>query len=159
LGKAGDHLAGWLGHLGDAITGYEIDLAGGDGLDHSVMLDWTATGAAVRHLIGGIASQHGEGKLVLRCDASGHNALIFTFIDLSKDGVPRPITIIREMFEHGDDTSPTKYGGTGIEIALAYKFAQLLGGAIVSKTLDGGRPATVLTIPEYVAAPAQPLAA
>ena len=30
----------------------------------------------------------------------------------------RPATVANEMFEHGDDTSPTKYGGAGIETAL-----------------------------------------
>jgi hypothetical protein len=52
------------------------------------------------------------------------------------------------MFEHSDDASPTKYGGTGIEIALAFKFAQLLGGEIRSVTNASGRPATILTIPD-----------
>lgn len=159
LGSGEAHLDAWLSDLAGLIGDYEIEVAGGDGLTRSMLLDWTATGSAVRHLVSGIASQHGSGKLLLSCEAGADRSIAFTFVDTSKEGEPRHTMIIREMFEHGDDASPTKYGGTGIEIALAYKFAQLLGGTIASTRLDDGRPATVLTLPEHISAAPQPLAA
>ena len=70
------------------------------------------------------------------------------FIDRAPNGSPRPITIMQEMFEHSDDASPTKYGATGIEIALAFKLAQLLGGAIQSVTTANGDQGALLTIPD-----------
>jgi signal transduction histidine kinase len=159
MGTCADHLGAWLDHLAGSVENYHIEIAGGNGLGQSMLLDWTATGAAVRHLVSGIASQQGKGRLVLSCEGRPDGSLAFVFVDTTEKGVARPIVIIREMFEHGDDASPTKYGGTGIEIALAYKFAELLGGTIASTTLDDGRPATVLTLPEYTAATPQPLAA
>jgi signal transduction histidine kinase len=159
MGTCADHLGGWLDDLAPSIGQYKIEVAGGDGLAREVLLDWTAAGAAVRHLMSGIASQHGKGRLALSCDIASDGAIAFTFVDMTEAGAARPIVIIREMFEHGDDASPTKYGGTGIEVALAYKFAELLGGTIASARLDDGRPATVLTLPEHSAAQPQPLAA
>jgi signal transduction histidine kinase len=159
LGSCASYLGSWLDDLAGSIGGYEIEIAGGDGLNRSMLLDWTAAGSAVRHLVSGIASQHGKGKLILSCAAGTDGSIVFTFVDTNERGAARPIVIIREMFEHGDDASPTKYGGTGIEVALAYKFAELLGGTISSVTLDDGRPATVLTLPEHVVATPQPLAA
>ena len=123
-------------------------------------MDWTATGSAVRHLVTGIAVQHGAGALTIDCRTLEGGGLSFTFIDTAPNGRARAVPIIHEMFEHGDDASPTKYGGTGIEIALAYKLAQLLGGSIGTVHLADGRPATVLTLPELTsAAPALPFAA
>lgn len=159
LGSANAYIDGWLEELRASIGGYEIEIAGGEGLSRSIMLDWTAAGSAVRHLVSGIASQHGAGRIVLICGSAADGTLTFSFVDVSPEGSARPIKIIREMFEHGDDASPTKYGGTGIEIALAYKFAQLLGGTIASTRLADGRPATVLALPEHTPAEPQPLAA
>jgi len=159
LGSADAHLRGWIEDLRPSLGDYEVEIADCEGLSRSLMLDWTATGSAVRHLVSGIASQHGKGRIALICDTAANDSLAFSFIDMSPEGIARPVTIIREMFEHGDDTSPTKYGGTGIEIALAYKFAQLLGGTITSTRLDDGRPATVLSFPEHVVADPHPLAA
>jgi signal transduction histidine kinase len=55
--------------------------------------------------------------------------------------------IVQEMFEHSDDTSPTKYGGTGIETALAFKLAQFLCGTIDPDSRDGSK-SIVLNIPD-----------
>jgi light-regulated signal transduction histidine kinase (bacteriophytochrome) len=52
------------------------------------------------------------------------------------------------MFEHSDDASPTKYGGTGIEIALAFKLAQLLCGTIDQETGSDGTKSISLVIPD-----------
>ena len=159
LGEAAGHLGGWIATLDDRDGMYPIEIEDEGGLHRTMLIDWSVAGSAVRHLIIGIANQHREGKLVLRCGADADDRLVFTFIDVSPEGQVRPVSIIREMFEHGDDASPTKYGDTGIEIALAYKIAELLGGTIQSVFLDDDRPATVFTIPHHVAPAALPIAA
>ncbi|MDB5671567.1 MAG: hypothetical protein JWO25_2526 [Alphaproteobacteria bacterium] len=156
----GSQLEIWVRQVHEEIPNYEIEIAASEGLEQTLFLDWTAAGAAFRHLISGIANQHANGKLIVTCEARTGIGLFFAFINVSSDGSARPVPIINEMFEHNDDTSPTKYGGTGIEIALAQKFAQLLGGSIVTTSLADGRPGTRLTIPERAAAAsARPLAA
>jgi hypothetical protein len=146
LASVRDHAGSWLYGLGDTLGNYEVEMRGADGTP--MWMDWTATGSAVRHLLTGIANQRSEGRVVVECAATPAG-LRFTFVDFSADGTARPVSIQREMFEHGNDSTPTKYGGTGIEIALAYKLAQLLRGEIVSSSGDDGRPATILTLPEH----------
>jgi signal transduction histidine kinase len=154
-----NHLNSWLAevepHL--ARTSYAIECVPGPAFHHPVLTDWAAVGSTVKHLVAGIAGQHREGKLTIALHTQADGGLVFTFTDLAPAGSARPTAIVQEMFEHTDDASPTKYGGTGIEIALSYKFAQLLGGSIMSVSLAGGRPATLLTIPS--AEPDQKLAA
>jgi signal transduction histidine kinase len=153
LATTEQHVGNWLYGLGSNLGDAEVEIRGANKV--AVLTDWTAAGAAVRHLITGIAAQRvGEGRIIVECESPPEGGLRFSFIDLSPEGVARQVSILREMFEHGDDASPTKYGGTGIEIALAYKFAQLLGGDITSVKVDG-RPATILTLPEQSAAAAR----
>ena len=58
-----NHVSAWLREIGEAHAGYPIEVTGVDGANHALVLDWTAAGAAVGHLIGGVISQHGDGKL------------------------------------------------------------------------------------------------
>jgi light-regulated signal transduction histidine kinase (bacteriophytochrome) len=157
LGSPAGHVDAWLNEIAETTGPYAIEVVGGDGMAREMVTDWTAVGSAVRHLLSGIASQHGQGKLILSCNSCSDGALQFTFVDTSPDGRARPVSIVREMFDHRDDASPTKYGATGIEIALAHKFAELVGGKIVSE--NGPRPSTTLMIPDSLAAIASPLAA
>ncbi len=113
--------------------------------------DWTAAESVVRHLIAGIVSQRAEGDLTLWADDSANGTIIFTLVDTDAFGAARPVVITQEMFEHDGDVSSTKYGSTGIEIALSFKFAGLLGGTIRSVVLIDGRPATQITLPNLVA--------
>lgn len=146
FGTPGDHLDTWVAELKPAMGAYQIEVTRGAGMDQPMLVDWAATGSAVRHLASGIAVQQSSGKLLLHCETRPEGELIFTFIDMSPEGRVRPVSIVGEMFEHGDDSSPTKYGGIGIEIALAYKFAFLIGGTIDPAARVGGRPAATLTI-------------
>ena len=113
-----------------------------------LVTDWTALNATVRRLAAGTASHAQPGTLEIHVDGNAGECLSLLFIDRAPSGAARPITIMEEMFEHSDDASPTKYGATGIEIALAFKLALLLGGSIASVTTDSGEPAALLTVPD-----------
>ena len=148
----------WLRDLEPVLAkhGFTIDVEGGRGLDLPLLTDWTAVGSMIKHLITGIVSQNRGGRLLIGL-APRRGGLRCTFTDYSVDGDARKVAISQEMFEHSDDTSSSKYGGTGIEIALSFKFAQLLGGSIQTVTLADGRPVTQLFIPDR--SPPQQLAA
>jgi hypothetical protein len=113
-----------------------------------LMTDWTALGATVKLLVGSISSQNRSGKLEISLESLPDGSLGIIFIDREPTGAARPITVMQEMFEHSDDASPTKYGAAGIEVALALKLTQLLGGTIDAVTSDSGEPATRLTVPD-----------
>ena len=140
----------WFGDKDGAPIGegYTVEFVHGAAAEQKIITDWSAVNATVRHLIAGIAGQGREGKLIISMRFEPAGRLAFEFIDEAPEGSARPIEIVQEMFEHSDDSSPTKYGATGIEIALAFKFAQLLGGEIHSVTTASGGPATLLTIPD-----------
>lgn len=128
-----------------------IRMLSGTADGNSLYTDWTAAEGAVRHLIEGILSQCAGGDLTLWTDAVERDGVQFTFVETNVSGVAHSIVITKEMFEHDSDISSTKYGGTGIEIALSFKFAGLLGGVIRSVILADGRPATQIVLPNFVA--------
>jgi len=146
---ASNHFDAWRREIAD-IPGWNLNSIklSSEGQNHELTTDWSAVGATVRRLAAGTASQGQPGTLEILVDCQPAERLAITFIDRGPSGVARPITIMHEMFEHSDDASPTKYGATGIELALAFKLAQLLGGAIDSVTTAGGEPAALLTIPD-----------
>jgi signal transduction histidine kinase len=143
-------IEGWLEESAGFFSGraYTLEPRILPGAATSALTDWSAVAATVKHLVAGVAGRNPDGKLIITVDAVPDEGIRFLFTDLSSDGVARTTAIIEEMFEHADDTSATKYGGTGIEIALAYKFAQLLGGSIRAVTQADGQPATLLTVPD-----------
>jgi signal transduction histidine kinase len=148
----------WLADLQPVLAAqnFSVELEGQRGLDHPLLTDWSAVGSTVKHLITGIVSQNCGGRIVVALAPRG-NGLTCTFTDFAPNGEARAVSISQEMFEHSDDASPSKYGSTGIEIALSYKYAQLLGGDIKPDTLADGRPVTQLFIPDR--SPPQQLAA
>lgn len=113
-----------------------------------LLTDWNAVGATIKLLAGSISGQNRPGTLEISVEGRPDGALAILFVDRAPTGDARAITIMQEMFEHSDDASPTKYGATGIEVALAFKLTQLLGGSIDAVTTDDGGPAALLTIPD-----------
>ena len=149
LDCASNHFEGWRQEIAE-IPGWNLNSIrlSATGEKCELTTDWTAVGATIRRLAAGAASPGQPGTLEIVVDAKPGESLSILFIDREPSGVSRPIPIMQEMFEHSDDASPTKYGATGIEIALAFKLAQLLGGAIDAVTTGDGEPAALLTIPD-----------
>jgi signal transduction histidine kinase len=142
------HISQWVREVEETrpVGAYQIHVAVEPGLKCELLTDWSAVGATVKNLVTGIINQHRRGTLTISLGLRGQ-ALLVTFVDRGEDGTARPIMIVKEMFEHEDDATPTKYGSTGIEIALAFKLAQLLGGSIRQTILADGEPAAELKIP------------
>jgi signal transduction histidine kinase len=128
-------------------SGYTIELTTTGELP-SLRTDWRSAAATVKHLAAGIATQK-QGHLSICVEADG-SGLAVRFTDHDSAGAVRPIAMVQEMFEHSDDASPTKYGGTGIETALAFKLAQFLCGTI-DRDSRAGSKSIVLTIPDLSA--------
>ena len=125
-------------------SGYTIEITTTGELP-SLRTDWKNAAATVKHLAAGIATQK-QGHLRISVEAEG-TGLAVRFTDHDVSGAVRPVVMVQEMFEHSDDASPTKYGGTGIETALAFKLAQFLCGTI-DRDSKSGSTSIVLTIPD-----------
>jgi len=155
---AHSHMDSWLRDLEPVLASraFTIEVEGQRGLDLPLLTDWAAVGATVKHLIAGIVTQNHGGRVVVTFTPRSRG-LQCTFTDHALSGEARVVAISQEMFEHTDDMSASKYGGTGIEIALSYKYAQLLGGTIEAAMLGDGHPVTQLFVPDR--SPPQQLAA
>jgi signal transduction histidine kinase len=131
-----------------ALRGQAITLDRSAAFDDVFNTDWDALGSALDHVIAGIEVQKRDARLVLSADRLVDGGVIISVAESDPDQASISAIMINETFDHGDDASPTKYGGTGIEIALAHKFTQLLGGSIFSGRMADGRPALKLMIPD-----------
>jgi len=148
-----NHLAQWRSEITELLPneGYQVDLSCEHPEDDFVT-DWRVLGGTLKHLVGGILSQEPSGKISIELGVGDDGMFDATFRASAPDGSARPIEIRQEAFEHSNDASPTKYGGTGIEVALSFKLAQLLGGTIVSFTTPAGVPAARLRVPNLLPA-------
>jgi signal transduction histidine kinase len=145
--QSGNHIEQWKHALRELnlLAGYSVELVADAA--PSLLTDWGSVGATIKHLAAGIASQKDAGRLAISIEAKADGMLV-RFTDFDSSGRTRPMIMIQEMFEHSDDASPTKYGGTGIEVALAFKLAQLLCGTIDQEAARDGTKSLTLTIPD-----------
>jgi signal transduction histidine kinase len=154
FGTVGENLARWKPKLDTALAGrgYSLIVAPGHGADFVFNTDWDALGGALRHLATGIAARTvGAHQLTLTVEPNGLGGVTMALTEDKKEATLIPDASIHETFDHHDDTSPTKYGGTGIEIALAHKFAKLIDAIIKPGHQLDGRAANLLIVPDLAA--------
>jgi signal transduction histidine kinase len=150
LDSPSHHIDDWRRELAELSlpSGYTIEVSTRGELP-SIRTDWKNVAATVKHLAAGIASHKAAGQLSICVEAARSSGLSVRFTDRDEKGTERRIVIVEEMFEHSEDSSPTKYGGTGIEIALAFKLAQFLYGTVDREPRNS--KSVVLTIPDLAA--------
>jgi signal transduction histidine kinase len=146
-----ENLPRWMPKLDAALASrsYSLTIKPGRGADFVFNTDWDALGGAFRHLATGIAARAvGTHILTLTMEPNGLGGITLAITDDNAKGTLIPEAKLHETFDHHDDASPTKYGGTGIEIALAHKFAKLIDGIIKPGHQLDGSPANLLIIPD-----------
>ena len=151
FGSCGKYVDAWKERIAPLIREpRRIEFAEcGEDSDFSLVTDWTALSATVQHLVAGIADHHGDGCIrIAFAPVGADHKLVIRFQDISPDGTIRMTNISQEMFEHEQDASSSKYGGTGIEIALSFKFVHLLGGELRTIALADGASVTELIVPD-----------
>ncbi len=118
---------------------FGVELVADDLGREPIFTDWTAMSAIIANVIAGLASDHGDGRLMIGLKSSGDGFDLFLNSEKA-DGASVAIDLRTGMFDNEDDISPTKYGGIAIEIALAGKYVDLLEGDIFSAALPDGTP-------------------
>ena len=154
FGTVAENLSRWAPKLDAALAGrgYSLVVAPGQGADFVFSTDWDALGGALRHLATGIAARTtGTHILTLSVERNGLGGVTMALTEDKTGATLIPEASLHETFDHHDDTSPTKYGGTGIEIALAHKFAKLINGIIKPGHQFDGRAANLLIVPDLSA--------
>lgn len=119
-------------------------------LDSSVSpikADWTLIAAIIKHIVGSVCGRNHIGELTISLKAidDGSTALIFRLVDC--DGKPVPVDLQDALFSDASDVSSTKYGGVGIEMPLALKLAELMGGTITNDESANG--SVVFYLPNF----------
>lgn len=149
-GTAAEHIDSWLKKAGTRMedSGYTLEVRRDDGLGHRIQTDWNAFGQALRLLCASLAERKLGGTIEIACAPTAGGGLAASVVEIGGDGAARVPAAMEGSFEHGDDTSATKYGETGIEIALALKFAGLIGGDIVDAWDALDRPVRQLRVPD-----------
>ncbi len=133
----------WCGELASTLPTYPLRVAASGDDAEPLITDWQALRTVVLKLAHGLSRAPDAGHLELRLmrHADGFDLLA---IDHAANGKARAIEINREMFEDSGDVSSTKYGSVGIELSLAHKFIELMGGATAAVTSDDRRPALLV---------------
>ena len=154
FGSVCENIARWAPKLDSALAsrGYSLKIAPGHGADLVFSTDWDALGGALRHLATGIAARTvGTHLLTLTVEPNGLGGVTMALTEDNANTTLISEASLHETFDHHDDTSPTKYGGTGIEIALAHKFAKLIDAVIKPGRQLDGRAANLLIVPDLSA--------
>jgi signal transduction histidine kinase len=100
----------------------------------------------VSHLLLGLATEAQGGTLTAEVVAPARGSFALRVTDLGGGGSVS-VESLFDIFSDEGDASPTKYGGTGIGLALSLKFAQLLGGTISVEHKRTDRRVLLLTMP------------
>ena len=106
-------------------------------------------------------TQNGTVELVAeRASNDGRDELLVHVIDTGIGIAPDQIANLFEKFTVADDSSTSKYGGTGLGLALSQKLSRLMGGEIfVDSRLGHGSRFTIRLPLIDASAPARDLAA
>jgi signal transduction histidine kinase len=109
--------------------------------------DWSVLGKAVKNILIGAACNPAGGTLSLAASVSETDGcrLVITDPEGAKDG--RSPQALFDIFTDDRDSTPTKYGGAGIGLALGLRFIRLLGGDVQVEQEAGGARAFVVTFP------------
>jgi len=146
-----NHLENWRCEIGETLPHDRFQVILSSPLpDGEFVTDWRILGGAIKHLVAGIVSEHRAGAIAVELGVGADGIFHTEFTARAPDGTSRPIALIQEAFEHSDDASSTKYGGTGIELALGYKLVQLLGGSFATVTRADGTRAVRLSVPNLL---------
>ena len=157
-GEPGEMMRYTIASMGEEIAprGFTLRLDTAPA-DEEIQTDWSSVEKAVRHLLAGMTTAKTGGEIVVAIspvDAHGFEVAVidphvWPNVELGDE--------LFEMFVDGSDQSETSYGGVGISLALALKFAQLLGGDIHVALDHAQRRVFTMTIPHIPAAAEAPL--
>jgi signal transduction histidine kinase len=156
-GSVRQHITNWTDDIQSCFASRNLELTVTESrtLDHIFSTDWNALRGALRHIAAEIA-QHNSGGTVDMSFADNESGGVVFIIRGAGISLPNlEDGHGHSTFDHRDDASPTKYGSTGIEIALAYKFISLLGGEILVGRSAGHAQAFSISLPNVVERPAQ----
>ena len=124
----------------------ELHLIAGGREKDAALIDWDAIGAIIRNIAASLVAKDRAGRLdIAVVTADGDFAM--QLMQYDSQGRPLPLKLDVDLFSDESDISPTKYGSTAIELALAQKYIEMLGGTSRHDAATDGTCTTVIAIP------------
>jgi signal transduction histidine kinase len=111
--------------------------------------------SAIAQVIENAAKFTKGGRVSVTCSTGTRSEIEFLFVSVEDTGIGIESTYLSTLFEQyaaGDEHTSTKYGGTGLGLALARKLCRLMGGEIEVTTRIGEGSRFTLSVPMRAAA-------
>ncbi len=150
----------------DAVVrknGNTLTVTFGDRLG-AIHADLTKTRQILFNLLSNAAKFTNDGVVSLhiaRRTISGMDSIEFTVSDTGIGLTPEQTARLFRPFAQADSSISRKYGGTGLGLALVWRFCQLMGGEVSVESPESGGarfivslPAKVVDLPDRAAVPA-----
>jgi signal transduction histidine kinase len=110
-------------------------------------VDWTALSKGLSHILLGAPSAPEGGALTLEVKRGAGETCVFRICDPRGAADGRPVDTLFDIFHDDRDSSPTKYGGAGIGLALGQKFLSLVHAEIRTSHGPSGERIFTITVP------------
>ncbi|HTM26342.1 MAG TPA: HAMP domain-containing sensor histidine kinase [Vicinamibacterales bacterium] len=123
--------------------------------DHigTMYADSMKTGQILLNLLGNAAKFTRNGTIALEVAYEGSGpfaAVLFTVSDTGIGMTPEQVSKIFEPFTQADVRTPRKYGGTGLGLTIASRYAKLMGGSLSVESRPGAGSRFTLRLPAEV---------
>jgi PAS domain S-box-containing protein len=123
----------------------------------TILTDATRVRQVLLNLLSNASKFTDKGVVTLESERTG-DSMIFRVRDTGVGMTPEQLGRLFEAFTQAEASTSSKYGGTGLGLALSRKFCQLMGGDVtVTSEVDKGSCFTA-TIPLDASQPEQPAA-
>lgn len=106
--------------------------------------------SAIAQVIENAAKFTKAGRVSVTCSTGTRSEIEFFFVSVEDTGIGIESAYLSTLFEQyaaGDEHTSTKYGGTGLGLALARKLCRLMGGEIEVTTRIGEGSRFTLSVP------------
>lgn len=120
-------------------NGNTLTLSVGSGLG-TMVGDCSKLRQALSQLLDNAIKFTRDGTITLRASLGGQGDGRYLMLRVEDTGIGIPADQIARLFEQfsvGDDSSASKYGGTGLGLALGRKLCRLMGGDILVESREG----------------------
>ena len=121
----------------------------------SMHADATRLRQVLLNLLANAAKFTEKGVVTLECERND-GAMIFRVRDTGVGMTPEQLGRLFEAFTQAEASTSSKYGGTGLGLALSRKFCQLMGGNVTVTSEPGKGSTFTATIPLTSAAEQEP---
>ena len=120
---------------------------------------WRGDADRLRQIVGNLLSNAikftPEGQVRVRFHAAPRGGLRLSVTDTGIGIAPDKLPVLFDKFIQADNSTTRRFGGTGLGLAICRELAQLMGGSVTAKSIEGRGSSFIVELPlERAATPA-----